>query len=152
MTPTRENCPNGTTPEITDTERGTIIGIKTKVQQQALGTVGRDKPVGWPLVAHARTRTKGIKDRVTLNCAGLGHTKRGKKKRRKKKARKWGWLACLFGPIRMPQRRGDGGVRRKKEEGMRNDGAHPPIKRQRRDYNYVARCYMIMYGAAPGWH
>lgn len=51
----------------------------------------------------------------------------------------------------MPQRRGDGGVRRKKEEGMRNDGAGPHIKRQRRDYNYVARCYMIMYGAAPGW-
>lgn len=53
----------------------------------------------------------------------------------------------------MPQRRGDDGVRRK-EEGRRNEElmVRPPhIKRQRRDYNYVARCYMIMYGAAPGW-
>lgn len=83
MTPTRENCPNGTTPEIADTERGTIFGIKTKVQQQALG---RDKRVGWPLVAHACTRTKGFKDRVTLDRAGLGHAKREKKERRKKKA------------------------------------------------------------------
>ena len=92
MTPTRENRPNGTTPEIADTERGTIFGIKTKVQQQALG---RDRPVGWPLVAHACTRTKCIKDRVTLNCAGLGQTKREKKERRKKIKPEYGagWLA-----------------------------------------------------------
>lgn len=92
MARTRENCPNGTTPEIADTERGTNFGIKTKVQQQALG---RDKPVGWPLVAHACTRTKGIKDRVTLNCAGLGQTTREEKERRKKESPKMG-LACLL--------------------------------------------------------
>lgn len=116
MTPTRENCPNGTTPEIADTERGTIFGIKTKVQQQALR---RDKPVGWSLVAHACTRTKGMKDRVTLNCAGLGHTKRERRERREKKARKWGWLALLVRSYKdapAPWRWWS-----KKEEGRRNE-------------------------------
>lgn len=116
MTRTRENCPNGTTPEIADTERGTIFGIKTKVQQQALG---RDKPVGWSLVAHACTLTKGIKDRVTLKCAGLGHAKREKMERRKNKSPKMG-LACSlvrsYKDAPAPWRWWS-----KKEEGRRNE-------------------------------
>lgn len=113
MAQARENCLNGTTPEIADTERGPIFGIKTKVQQQALG---RDKRVGWPLVAHACTRTKGIKDRVTLNCAGLGHAKREKKERRKKKSLKMGLAGLIVKDGPAPWRWWS-----KKEEGRRNE-------------------------------